>query len=182
MPSTRLRYRDFRVVLVKKSLGLIGVSILASCGPAQPPAPPTAQQVQEATLFSYVADVCTQRGWVTNSAAVANLLTLTQSVTSRAPAQAQQARSAIMTQTPPNKVQPHHCRTMEMRALQFYQAQAQARQQAQYDALIQQQRDAALAAQSQNIQQNMRNITGSFPKTTYCHHYQWGNMTSCNSF
>lgn len=177
---------DYVIVIwgdfVKKSFGLLGILILASCGPAQPPAPPTQQQVQEATLLSYVADVCTQRGWVSNRAAVANLLTLTQSVTSRAPAQAQQARTSIMTQSPPDKVQPHHCRTMEMRALQIYQAQAHARQQAQYDALIQQQREAAQAAQSQNMQQTMQNIAGSMPKTTFCQHYQWGNMTSCNSF
>ena len=134
--------------------------------------PLTPDETMTGVAHNILGQACYERGWISNQPVMASYLSAVQTkLRGRGdPALISQVERKISPDIPSIKMAD--CRSLELVALQYAQQQAQiAQQQAAYSASMQ-----SLSQSGQNMQSQAR------PRTTMCQHYEWGNMTSCNSF
>ncbi|WP_334065396.1 hypothetical protein [Limimaricola cinnabarinus] len=132
--------------------------------------PLTPEETLGGVARKITAQTCYQRGWVSNPPVVAAYLSATQSVLANRGNPTEIAQVERQLSSVPVTIED--CRSLELEALQYAQQQAeQARQR------------EAFSASMDSISQNAAQMQSSYqPRTTTCQHYQWGNMTTCNSF
>lgn len=151
-------------------LVIFSVSTVSACAPK----PLTSMEMQMGVAQRHIIRTCYSRGQIRNQAAVVSYLnTIEKNLSQRAnQAEVNAATTRISSAMP---VSPQSCQQVELLALQSAQKQAQQDMQRAEDS-------QALENLNRSMQNLQRNTAQSMPRTTFCQHYQWGNMTSCNSF
>lgn len=134
--------------------------------------PLTHEETDQAVGQTTAIEACFQKGWIQSPATSAAYLSSMQQTLANRGDPALIAQRKQVWQGGLNTLTPEVCRKVEMYGIQHAQLVAEREQDLQ-------ELSNSLDEVTQNNIQQMQN---SRPQTVMCQHYQWGNMTACNSF